>query len=204
MKNNQKGFSILEIILIIVVFSLVAGIGWFVWQRQQSDDNVSTTQQSTETVTPTSRGYEVTDINVDIVEVSDFDKLPTETPKGFVEALKEKFKKDNSDSSRECSTVFTVEKISEINVKASKGWVEIKDGKIVKDSQVCGGGTYSIWAFDNGQWIERIAGNELPDCKRLAAPVIYSEFIEQCYGQGGALTVLANPNGSIADAPRYE
>lgn len=204
LRSNQKGFSALEVILIFVVVGLVAGIGLFVWQRQQPDDPAPQTQQSAETINPVARGYEVTDVNIDIVELSDFDKLPPKTPKDFVEALKEKFRKDNSDSSRECSTVFTVEKISQINVKASKGWAEVIGGKIVKDSQICGGGTMSVWAFDGGNWMERVAGNDLPSCERLIEPIIYSEFLNECYGEGSELKILENPNGSIANAPRYE
>jgi type II secretory pathway pseudopilin PulG len=62
MKTSQKGFTIIELVLVVVGIGLVSGIGWYVWQsnKKSSSDNTSRTaqpQQETTTskseVTPT-------------------------------------------------------------------------------------------------------------------------------------------------------
>lgn len=46
MKSNQKGFSVVEITIVIVVVGLLGAIGWLVYDRQSSknNDSVSTTK----------------------------------------------------------------------------------------------------------------------------------------------------------------
>ncbi|MDQ3064808.1 MAG: hypothetical protein M3Q36_00880 [bacterium] len=44
MKNNQQGFSVAEVLLIVVVASLLGLVGWFVWQR---NDKVTRTDTNT-------------------------------------------------------------------------------------------------------------------------------------------------------------
>lgn len=36
MKTNQKGFSVIEGLLILVIVGLIGGIGWYVWQSNKS------------------------------------------------------------------------------------------------------------------------------------------------------------------------
>lgn len=37
MNRNQKGFSPVEVLLIIVVLGLVGGVGWYVWSQKDTD-----------------------------------------------------------------------------------------------------------------------------------------------------------------------
>lgn len=48
MKANQKGFSVVEILIVIVVVGLLGAVGWLVYDRQHSktDDKQATTQAS--------------------------------------------------------------------------------------------------------------------------------------------------------------
>lgn len=48
MKANQKGFSVVEILIVIVVVGLLGAVGWLVYDRQKnkSDDKATTTQTS--------------------------------------------------------------------------------------------------------------------------------------------------------------
>lgn len=48
MKSNQKGFSVVELLIVIVIIGLVGTVGWLVYDRQKSksDDKVTTTQAS--------------------------------------------------------------------------------------------------------------------------------------------------------------
>lgn len=41
MKNNQKGFTVVEGILILVIVTLISGIGWYVWNNKNSNNNLS-------------------------------------------------------------------------------------------------------------------------------------------------------------------
>jgi len=60
MKNNQKGFSVVEILIVVVIVGLVGTVGWLVYDRQKSksddkDTAVQTSQQESsknQTVTP--------------------------------------------------------------------------------------------------------------------------------------------------------
>ena len=48
MKNNQKGFSVVEILIVIVVVGLLGAVGWLVYDRQKSKTpDTSNTQTST-------------------------------------------------------------------------------------------------------------------------------------------------------------
>lgn len=47
MKRNEKGFGIVELLVIIVVIGLIGAVGWLVYDRQKSkQNNAETTQQS--------------------------------------------------------------------------------------------------------------------------------------------------------------
>lgn len=54
MKINQKGFSVVEVLIVIVVIGLVGAIGWTVYARQDND-------QDKQTPTPTSSQNEEAD-----------------------------------------------------------------------------------------------------------------------------------------------
>lgn len=50
MNKNQKGFSAVEILIVVVVVGLIGGASWYVWQSKNKDTkatNTQTTQQTT-------------------------------------------------------------------------------------------------------------------------------------------------------------
>jgi Tfp pilus assembly protein PilV len=49
MEKKQSGFSIVEILIIIVTVGLVGTVGWLVYDKQKSKDITSTQKQATET-----------------------------------------------------------------------------------------------------------------------------------------------------------
>lgn len=65
-KIDQRGFSALEVILIVVIVCLFGGIGWYVWginQTGSSNNNTSTTSttEKTNTLTIKEWGVKLTD-----------------------------------------------------------------------------------------------------------------------------------------------
>lgn len=50
MRNNQKGFGIFEALFVILIFSLLAGSGWYIYQRQTGPTKGSSSVQSYKTV----------------------------------------------------------------------------------------------------------------------------------------------------------
>ena len=46
MKNNEKGFGVLGLLLIILTILLIGVAGWYVWNKQQKDDATSKTTSS--------------------------------------------------------------------------------------------------------------------------------------------------------------
>jgi prepilin-type N-terminal cleavage/methylation domain-containing protein len=49
MKANQKGFSVVEILIVIVVVGLLGTVGWLVYDRQKNNtDNKNSTTQTTQ------------------------------------------------------------------------------------------------------------------------------------------------------------
>ncbi|MBP7807267.1 prepilin-type N-terminal cleavage/methylation domain-containing protein [Candidatus Saccharibacteria bacterium] len=55
MKTNQNGFSVVEVIVVLVVVVLLGTVGWLVYDRQQSkNDNTAVTTQTTQPATTNS------------------------------------------------------------------------------------------------------------------------------------------------------
>lgn len=45
MKANEKGFSVVEVLIVIVVVGLVGGAGWYIWQKQNDKSASNNTNQ---------------------------------------------------------------------------------------------------------------------------------------------------------------
>lgn len=54
MKTNQKGFSVVEVLIVVVIVGLIGTVGWFVYDRQKSKNNeqpvTQNSQQNQETI----------------------------------------------------------------------------------------------------------------------------------------------------------
>ena len=53
MKNNQNGFSVVEVLLIIIVVGLMCAAGWIVYERQNKDSDDNTNMSVTKQESPT-------------------------------------------------------------------------------------------------------------------------------------------------------
>src|SRR5687768_14525746 len=60
MKVNQKGFSAVEILIVLVVIGLIGGAGWYVLHNRQDKNTESTTTQTntTESTPPNLSKYD--------------------------------------------------------------------------------------------------------------------------------------------------
>lgn len=54
MKKNQKGFSAVEILFVLVIVSLIGGLGWYVWQNHESTNKSQSATQTSKTPETTS------------------------------------------------------------------------------------------------------------------------------------------------------
>lgn len=45
-RSTQRGFAILETLIIVGVIAMVAAAGWYIYQRQQKNDSASTASTS--------------------------------------------------------------------------------------------------------------------------------------------------------------
>jgi len=51
MKKNQKGFSTVEVLLIVVIVGMLGGIGYYVWHAQkQTDDTLNSTGKTSQNI----------------------------------------------------------------------------------------------------------------------------------------------------------
>jgi prepilin-type N-terminal cleavage/methylation domain-containing protein len=57
MKTSQKGFSVVEVLLVVVVIGLIGAVGWLVYERQQNDktDEKSTITETNQPTGETSK-----------------------------------------------------------------------------------------------------------------------------------------------------
>lgn len=78
MKNNQKGFGVVEGLLIIVIVGLLGFVGWYVWHSKQSTDNTynaatsanSTSTSPTNSATPKEQALVVAEWGVKVPTTS--------------------------------------------------------------------------------------------------------------------------------------
>lgn len=54
MKTNQKGFSVVEVLLIVLVVGLLGAVGWLVYDRQQNQNEKATQPAATQAPTTSS------------------------------------------------------------------------------------------------------------------------------------------------------
>lgn len=75
--KNQKGFSIVEVIMVILVVGLIAAVGWLVYDRQKSSNQTPNVQ-----VTEGTKSYEGQKVT------SGLGRLSVEIPQGWNEVLR--------------------------------------------------------------------------------------------------------------------
>jgi hypothetical protein len=81
MKKNQKGFSVVEALIVLLVISFMGGVGWYVWQKNSSHkkppvSNAKPTNTFNSSIRSITNGLDLELINVGSVtaELDDNDK----------------------------------------------------------------------------------------------------------------------------------
>lgn len=206
MSLDHKGFTAIEIIVVIVVVAMLGLAVWVLWQNQQSTPGEMSTSQPEENslpqqgtgntdVTTLEKGeiIEISDGPIELTESEDVDRLPAKTPESFKQALAQKLK-NNKPNENNCVTVYTVTKISTVNIAGGVAYVNA-DTK--KPSRECGSGAGVVWyKTGDSQWDSTVVTQSVLLCSTLKEKKIYKEFVEKCRDRSKG-KIVPNPNGLL-------
>lgn len=201
---NRKGFTVVEIILTIVIIAVLGFAGWALWQSQQpASEEMSTNQSSRDNVPQQEESGlkkdEIIDLGnepVDLVESKDAEKLPAKTPESFKKEISRTLKNNKPDENN-CVDVYTVSKISAVNVAGS---VASLDADTEESSQACGSGAGQVWyKTGEGQWDSLTVTQSVILCSTVEEKNIYEEFLDSC-GDESKNEIVPNPNGSLKNS----
>jgi len=197
--NNNKGFTLVEVLLLIVVLILVGGLGYLGYKQVNKKSKTSTTTttqksavQNTKANATTTTKLDTTvhEVDIKLQTEADISKLPDYTPSSFKAYMLDLLNNNKSFTSSEgvVETVqYSVSKISQVNI--SGGTVPVD-----KAGNGYPGGAPAIWVLTPaGTWDEESLNG--PVCKSKNGGLIYEEFVKQCSNSSGDL--VNNPNGSI-------
>lgn len=197
MKENQKGFSTIEALLIAVLMGLIGFVGWYVWQNKQRSSTPSNSNNSTQSNsgdnknTPAKIDTTIHDVNIALQSAADINKLPPYTPESFKTYMLEKLQKNVPVDG--CVNKYTLTKISQVNIKGSGVSTSVSG-----DSQAgyCVGGAPGLYILaPNGQWDEVTLNGA--SCKSSRGGLVYEEFAPECIPDPPTSSFIKNPNGSI-------
>jgi Tfp pilus assembly protein PilE len=207
-RKSEKGFAVVEILIIVFVIGLLGTIGWFVYDRQNDSSQTRKTQDSSKTVeedtdvenpsAATETKYmTVTKGSYALRLTTDVRLLPAGTPESFKTFIKTKLS-DTADQDG-CWAQYTIQAVSPVNVL---GIFESVNGADETDPDVkCVGGARLVWALTpKGTWDET-GGHDHSDCTSKNGGKVYEEFAAECYTDSMGTTVAKNPNGSVTAVP---
>jgi type II secretory pathway pseudopilin PulG len=148
--SKQKGFTLVEGLLIVLIISVVGFAGYTVWNNQQDDKNVNSTEimpaNSTDDGTE-EYDTSVYEVNIgDLTKVSNIDKLPDFTPESFVSFFTD-ILEENENSNKDCTASYSIYTISSNSI--SGGVVPVEEG-----DTFCGSGAPLRWVNKDGTWKE--------------------------------------------------
>lgn len=192
MKSNQKGFGVVEILIVVVVVGLLSIVGWLVYDRQKSksDDKTSVVQASEQATTTNRVDTTIHEVIISLKSETDLAKLPDYTPASFKSYLAEKLRDNKPFHNGETIVTQTwkINKISQVNIEG---------GQVATDEDGNGypGGAPLIWVLTPaGTWDEESLN--VPVCTSKNGGKIYEEFVSTCYDDAHPHGIK-NPNGSI-------
>lgn len=216
MPKNQKGFAVIEVLLVLVIVGLIGGLGWYVYQQKDAGNEAHTPQITSydtcvaagnpatlsEPPQCTADGQTFTragntstsivdlgELRITLTSENDLEKLPDDVPSSFVTYLKGEFRKAAAeDSETACKMSYSVKRYSNVNIDGSSG--------PATDTEGCGSGAHTIWYLQDDQW-HQVGLQGAWSCAEVAKTTIYREFLETCVDSDSAQSMVSNPNGSI-------
>jgi|GEM_PF-5794950 len=197
MKNNQKGFGVFEVIILISVLAALILAGFSFANSRNKDGVPSPLSQVSEDTQNTSLSEELEagelleDLELSLASVDDLNKLPVKTPETFKAYLNGVLSKNVGSSG--CYTLVSINKISSTNVL---GGMESVDAETLKHEN-CFGGAGTVWYLKDGTW-KNEGKQAMVSCDSILENKIYSEFINTCAGPAPNYEESGNPNGSIS------
>lgn len=204
-KLNERGFTLAEGLLLALLVLLVAGIGSYVYSKNNETETSTITsqsnnQQTTEEKT-TSRYITVIPDGevVSIFKPGDEEKLPETIPASFKAYMKGQLAKNTKPDDSGCYSGYVVREYSPVNVKGGVYSV----GSNGRSSDECFGGAGAYWYEKDQRW-DVLTTQVIVSCKSLSKTTIYEEFIPTCIASENVEDIKPNPNGSIDDVMAKE
>ncbi len=203
-KSDQNGSGVLEIILFATIIFLLGVVGWTVFNKQNTPDNLSSNNEQSNQIKEdlnntdrTESGDEndnkIFDVSITLVSVEDIEKLPDYTPKSFrtfmLKILEDNKYIFNPDEDVETITEYDINKISSVNISGGQSPVD-------KNGVGYPGGAPRLYVLNpQEEWdIETLNG---PNCKSKNGGLVYVEFAEYCHRGSNGSDWGKNPNGSV-------
>lgn len=190
--KDQKGFGLIEGLLLVIALTLIGGVGYYVYDRQNSnDEEPQTTKVEPVENTDKSLAEEETlpplvDYGIEGVEIAkkaDVKKL-YDASDNFKDYLASQVK-ENSPAGTDCdATVYTVYKIAEDKFASGAS------------GSVCGGGGGVIWSKQSGSWDAVLGYQDTPGCQEVNKFKIPATILKTCmdFGSASGPKEIQNPN----------
>lgn len=203
LQKDQKGFSAVEGLLIVVLVGLISLVGWYVWKNQadksvKTDSSSSTivnTKKATKKIKEVSQGDYVNVIQEDtsITNVSP-NKIAKTTDQALIlQALHETCADKNASSVTVNHAVFE----GDVNFKQEGGYAEINaskcDPKVTNLDDLGAGSGSAIYLRKNadGNWKVDFATQMGVFCKQVDSKGYPTSVVPSCFSSDDGTTTRA-------------
>lgn len=196
LSKNERGFGLIEGLLLVIALTLISGVVFYVFNQSQKN-NKPTTKSNTNTKSESKPAEQAqTEKIADLVDYSP-DGIRI-TQKSDVEKLKGASKSFKDYMSSQIADKPTYENQCEQPLTYTVV-------KIVKDTFVSGGvsgcgGARQIWKKTDGTWskIGSLGGQTAPQCTDVIDHKVPASIIETCFDESNPRAdqygLIANPN----------
>lgn len=188
--KNQRGFTVLEIVIVVVLVGALCGAGGYVvsQNKQKKSNDTSQTSSQPKAEDSTSTTEQIPDLidygkpGIEIVQKSDVGKLTraSDNFKAYINSLV-RDKPTYNDGCEYPQKLF-IERI-------------YKDEFALGGTSGCGGALL-VWKKTDNKWAraENIGGHSYPECKHIISQEIPPQIVEKCFDEDNP---SADENGLI-------
>ena len=188
--KNQKGFGLIEGLLIVIALTLVVGVGYYVYNANKEDPKISdssiqhkesTTEQKNEDTETGLIEYDQ-ERGVEIKKAEDVSQL-----KGASESFKSYIADEIRDLNRDCNNTGTIQVFKILDDEFAKGGY---------GAEGCGGAGI-VWKKKAGRWQAVLGIQAVPRCEEeIEKEKIPPQIVEECEIElsEGSFEIVKNPN----------